>query len=150
MAVYDFGSISLEQLGNIKITSGKHKGSTVAEAWDGDRSYVSWCSNRVDTLGGSIKALVTYDLRKKFGAGMPPLTLPVANANMISAASVAVQRAVIESLQEADEKGLKGRVAFLERQLALVASQHEQLAIAVQAAQDAIDVILPTWLDEER
>ena len=104
MAVYDFGSISLEQLGNIKITSGKHKGSTVAEAWV-DSSYVSWCSNRVDTLGGSIKALVTYDLRKKFGAGMPPLTLPVANANMISAASVAVQRAVIESLQEADEKG---------------------------------------------
>ena len=149
MAAYDFGSMSLEQLGNIKITSGKHKGSTVAEAWV-DRSYVSWCSNRVDTLGGSIKALVTYDLRKKFGAGMPPLTLPVANANMISAPSVAVQRAVIESLQEADAKGLKGRVAFLERQLALVASQHEQLAIAVQAAQDAIDVILPTWLDEER
>ena len=124
MAAYDFGSMSLEQLGNIKITSGKHKGSTVAEAWV-DSPYVSWCTDRVNSVGAPFKALVTYDFRKKFGAGMPPITLP-------KAPPVAVQPAVIEPLQEADAKGLIDRVAALERQLAFVDSQIEQLAIAVQ------------------
>ena len=124
MAVYDLASMSLEQLGNIKITSGKHKGSTVAVASD-DSDYVTWCSNRVSSVGPPFKALVTYDFRKKFGAGMPPITLP-------KAPPVAVQPAVIEPLQEADAKGLIDRVAALERQLAFVDSQIEQLAIAVQ------------------
>ena len=131
MAAYDFGSMSLEQLGSIRITSGKHKGFTVAEAWV-DSSYVSWCSDRVSSVGEPIKALVTYDFRKKFGAGMVPITLPKAKAKMFCASPVAVQPAVIEPLQEADAKGLIDRVAALERQLAFVASQNEQLAIAVQ------------------
>ena len=131
MAAYDFGSMSLEQLGNIMITSGKHKGFTVAEAWV-DSYYVSWCSDRVSSVGAPFKALVTYDFRKKFGAGMPPITLPKAKAKMFSAPPVAVQPAVIEPLQEADAKGLIDRVAALEIQLAFVASQNELLAIAVQ------------------
>ena len=151
MAAYDFGSMSLEQLGNIKITSGKHKGLTVAEAWV-DSSYVSWCSDRVSSVGEPLKALVTYDFRNKFGSGMPPITTPKAKVKMFSAPPVAVHRAVIELLQEADFKGLIDRVAVLEGQLASVARQNEQLAMAVQvqASQLATDVVLATWFDEPR
>ena len=147
MAAYDFGSMSLEQLGNIKITSGKHKGFTVAEAWV-DSSYVSWCSDRVSSVGAPFKALVTYDFRKKFGAGMLPITLPKAKAKMCSAPPVAVQPAVIEPLQEADFKGLIDRVAVLERVAKVVSRHNEQLAkaVQVQASQHATDVILTAGL----
>ena len=143
MAAYDFGSMSLEQLGNIKITSGKHKGSTVAVASD-DSDYVTWCSNRVSSVGPPFKALVTYDFRKKFGAGMPPITLPIAKAKRSSAPPVAVQRAVIELLQGADFEGLIDRVSVLERVAKVLARHNEQLtkAAQVQASQHATDVIL--------
>ena len=58
---------------------------------------------------------------------MPPIVL--------SAPPVVVQRPVIESLQEADAKGLIDRVAALEGQLASVASQTEQVAMAVNGSQ---------------
>ena len=136
MAAYDFGSMSLEQLGNIKITSGKHKGSTVAAA-SNDSYYVSWCSNRVSSVGPPLVALVTYDFRKKFGAGMLPITLPKAKAKMCSAPPVAVQPAVIEPLPDADLEGLYYRAATLEA-VAKVQNRHDMRlahSVRVQASQ---------------